>query len=1142
MKRARKASWKDKLLVLAIILLGVGVTCGATSTSDAADWLQAQQDVAGWFPWTPGGGATKNTQGPSASGLLAAYLHTNAAGYLLSATATGDYMLNPMWTTLSVYTDGDPRFATHDPIFLEGLSTVTGDTQYSDFAQTYFWDKLATSTYGEADNLDAAGFGAYVVGARAGQGIVELSPWDLSATAIAAHIAGEDAICTALMGAILAGLEATVAAGGYDVTGLAGAVWASALTGIDLDPQIGVYDTANSTADLAPILSGMTLPSNDGAWLWSSTADPADPTNADTQNTAFAIMALNAFDRTTYLGQIARGVAFIRSLQQVDGQFLVYPGAPLDSTGSVEVNGEGLSAIVYTAPSTVYIDDDFTALAFGDDPAGPGIAFGYDAFGTIVDGLDAVGDSTVNVAAGTYAENPTIGKPVDLQGEGAATTTIQSNLDGCLFSYVSPHFSYYYGDRVVIVESSDVTVQGFTISGFANTETKNGSTSWGLYADGDYENIQVLDNVFTFYGQGGIRFLDVNDSIIEGNTFEADTRIVWYDPAGVTPGSYVAATRGGNGPELWGGDNVSIVGNTMVEVPSIGVFLVGSTNTHVLDNRIAAGSPADAGIHVQGTVHTDIEGNTINDFENADHPYYNHGLMGAGIAIYSTSLDTEIIRNLISDNSVGIWLSMGGPDSVIVHYNSITGNADYGVFNYGDTPQPPNGPWKTWDYGDYGDAQHDVDATLNWWGDAEGPTHATNPLGAGDSVSDHVIYSPWLGIGTDTDLTTPGFQPVADMTFIVDDVGPKPTDGYLKTALGVANAGDTVNVHAGTYNDTGLQLPAGVILIGAGASNTNLTGSGSGTITVIGNGATIGGGGTGFMILHGIDIGAGVNASTVGIHWNDIFGAVNNNGSGALNAVYNYWGTGSGTSGSVNTYPTLPMRADTSWTHANAIMGSHGLNLLNAVLALQGVADGLSYSDALEALLGGGAGSIAAIMNALGISRERAEEIGAEYNNDLSAILAASGVAWANPAATLEGALRAAYPTRYAKPAGGGGSYLGEEQLAGAGGAVVGELAVEGVYQAGEPIDLSFQLFDDQTGEPLVDANVNATICKVISGEDGGESYEALNYYGLFEYNEVSGMYSHLIDTSGLESGYYDLWLGFSDGTSERIRVEIVAS
>lgn len=38
-----------------------------------------------------------------------------------------------------------------------------------------------------------------------------------------------------------------------------------------------------------------------------------------------------------------------------------------------------------------------------------------------------------------------------------------------------------------------------------------------------------------------------------------------------------------------------------------------------------------------------------------------------------------------------------------------------------------------------------TDARNNWWGDASGPRHAGNPAGRGDSVSNNVAFTPWLG-------------------------------------------------------------------------------------------------------------------------------------------------------------------------------------------------------------------------------------------------------------------------------------------------------------------------------------------------------------------------------------------------------------
>jgi hypothetical protein len=56
--------------------------------------------------------------------------------------------------------------------------------------------------------------------------------------------------------------------------------------------------------------------------------------------------------------------------------------------------------------------------------------------------------------------------------------------------------------------------------------------------------------------------------------------------------------------------------------------------------------------------------------------------------------------------------------------NNILGNSQYGIFNIA------------------GGAI--IDARNNWWGQASGPAHSSNPGGTGDAVSDYVLFDPWL--------------------------------------------------------------------------------------------------------------------------------------------------------------------------------------------------------------------------------------------------------------------------------------------------------------------------------------------------------------------------------------------------------------
>src|SRR6185437_4518380 len=85
-----------------------------------------------------------------------------------------------------------------------------------------------------------------------------------------------------------------------------------------------------------------------------------------------------------------------------------------------------------------------------------------------------------------------------------------------------------------------------------------------------------------------------------------------------------------------------------------------------------------------------------------------------------------------------------GPLNVHVNINSFTGNTLFGLSNQ---------------------MLATVDATNNWWGDADGPNtalntfHPNNPAGQ-KVVGSNISIAPWLADGNDsnTDADAPGFQ------------------------------------------------------------------------------------------------------------------------------------------------------------------------------------------------------------------------------------------------------------------------------------------------------------------------------------------------------------------------------------------------
>jgi hypothetical protein len=110
----------------------------------------------------------------------------------------------------------------------------------------------------------------------------------------------------------------------------------------------------------------------------------------------------------------------------------------------------------------------------------------------------------------------------------------------------------------------------------------------------------------------------------------------------------------------------------------------------------------------------------LNTFE------YNQTGIDLSAPTSGADINAAVQDNQIVHNGAGVkveWTSAYlGVSTPVIHNNNILLN-DIGVNNL---------------------APEVVDATNNWWGDASGPYHATNPAGLGNPVSDRVNFLPWL--------------------------------------------------------------------------------------------------------------------------------------------------------------------------------------------------------------------------------------------------------------------------------------------------------------------------------------------------------------------------------------------------------------
>ncbi len=803
--------------------------------SDAGTWLIGEQFTSGGFPWTPGDTLeTKNTQGPSGRGLLYAYEVTGDSALLTASVDCGDYMVDLMFQGLgpnpSVYTDSDPRFGSYDALFLEELSQITWDSKYADFAQTWFWDKLSTGTYGETNDMDARDFGDYIVDAR--KSSYDIAPWDIAGTAVGAAVAGETSIAADLMDSILYGLnEITTTSGNYfDTIGLAGAIWASAVTDIDLDPTAGEYISADSTVDLANALVTMTTDASPKGILWDSEADSSDYTNGDTQTTAFALAALATFDYNIYLSEICEGMTFIQSLQQGDGQYLEYPTASPTASGSIEVHAEAIFAL-NTAGRVKNLDTDEV----------------FCSIQAAIDDSDTLDSHTIQVSAGTYQENAAswcdinLDKDLILIGAGSGSTIVE------LTQGKSEGLQILIGTGT----PNDITIEGMT---FTN---QTGSTNAPLRAVRVFcaLNSLTLRDVVVEYAQVNNVELngDINTLTIEGCNFHHAGSNGLMCPADIGSGSITDSYFDYNGRlDVWASgmhlfgqiSDLDIIRCSMSYNKDAGFNgrqlnniyfedVTASNNTHAsggggicISEKVGSSTDitlVDITAEYNGRdgilIWTWYDYCSISDVTITGGLFTNNGWGGIRVtnwpasgSIGGTIDDIEITQADVMNNpNAGISFDLDYVSSSavgsLVNYNNIVGNTNWGVFNSGTGV---------------------LDATCNWWGHSSGPTHTSNPNGCfgGDSVSDNVDYSPWL------DALYPGGNCIGGvcqmLTYVDDDYDCLTTgwniDHFATIQDGVDHVcdGGTVTVYDGTYdpfivegrNDITIQAGSNPIITG----------------------------------------------------------------------------------------------------------------------------------------------------------------------------------------------------------------------------------------------------------------------------------------------------------------------------------------
>jgi len=361
----------------------------------------------------------------------------------------------------------------------------------------------------------------------------------------------------------------------------------------------------------------------------------------------------------------------------------------------------------------------------------------------------AAAHDTIDVQAGTYAEDVVIGKPLFLIGAGSATTIVDATgLSNAI-----------YVDGLDNPKLSNVLVQGFTaknanFEGIAVTSASN-VTIWGNHVTNNDLSLDVknstcpglpawetaegfdcgegihlsgvtystVQNNVSNGNSGGILISDETGvtkyNVIAGNTFKNNV----YDcgitipshppykakkPYGVFYNTIYGNTSTGNGTAVAGAGAGVLLADAVPGAIVEGNVIVNNVLTHNGLPGVTIHSHA-AGENIQNNV---IVGNTI-QFDGADTG--DAATPGpTGINVFGVSADsgTLIYQNTISNESYDIVANTPAP--VTAHLNNLLGAGKVGVDNIG---------------------KGSVDATQNYWGCAKGPGTAGCSSAKGPNVT-----------------------------------------------------------------------------------------------------------------------------------------------------------------------------------------------------------------------------------------------------------------------------------------------------------------------------------------------------------------------------------------------------------------------
>ena len=476
-----------------------------------------------------------------------------------------------------------------------------------------------------------------------------------------------------------------------------------------------VDDVAPSftTSPIATQMAVMNLPTTIdlGTFTDPGTLDSPWKVEVDWGGGAFdpASLDYQTFDATSR-GGLSLGHTFASSGPQTVEVRVTDKDGMTSVTKSFTVNVSATPSVVYV-DSSWHIDADVSpaGLSQGDLVSGTfdgnpvNGTYGVNAFSTIQAAVNAVASAgTVNVLAGTYAENVTINQPLTLAGPNAGVDPTTATPARTAEAILEPGLtSSFNTSSVITVTADNVTIDGLTIQGSIASPAGGQSPGYPLtpgtmvYAAAGISNstdintsgpgaststtnvlgLKVLNNIIQDFTQYGVEGETSDGTVSTGNTISAN--LISDLPLNGTDGYY------GQGVVIYDNFYAKVTGNTITDV---------RTGIQTGNNYASAGAFApsisdnDVSASVKGIYYNlqydnatpfTISDNTISYGDPSVSPNYNVGFL---IQSIEPSVSATITGNNVSGFLYGVELAGNNTSSTVtVQGGTLTGNT-YGVW------------------------------------------------------------------------------------------------------------------------------------------------------------------------------------------------------------------------------------------------------------------------------------------------------------------------------------------------------------------------------------------------------------------------------------------------------------------------------